>query len=199
MKLHYSPTSPYVRKVNVLALELGLDAQIERILTNPWEPDKALLGNNPLSKVPTLITDDGLVLFDSPVICEYLDNEFGGNRLIPSYGQARWKALRLQALADGILDAAILRFLERKRKAKSTEWDASQREAVVRALDALEAEVASWGDTLTIGQIAAAVALGYLDFRFAEEDWRPDRPGLTEWYSAFSRRHSMSTTVPRMP
>jgi glutathione S-transferase len=199
MKLHYSPTSPYVRKVNVLAIELEIDEQIERILTNPWEPDETLLGNNPLSKVPTLISDDGMVLFDSPVICEYLDSEYGGHRLIPATGEERWQALCLQALADGILDAAILRFLERNRETPWPDWDASQKETVELALGVLEGEVASWSDSLSIGHITAAVALGYLDFRFGDEGWRADRPALTEWYARFSQRPSMIATIPRMP
>ena len=199
MKLYYSPTSPYVRKVNVVAMELGIDEALERIPTNPWEPNEVLLANNPLSKVPTLITDDGSVLFDSPVICEYLDSELAGKRFIPASGMARWQALRLQALADGILDAAVLRFLERQREVQAADWEASQRAAVERALDVLEAEVATWGDSLTIGQITVAVALGYIDFRFGDEDWRPDHPGIAEWYGRFSQRPSMTATIPRMP
>jgi glutathione S-transferase len=199
MKLHYSPTSPFVRKVNVLATELGIDDTLERIMTNPWEPDEALLGNNPLSKVPTLITDDGLVLYDSPVICEYLDSEFGDYRFLPASGLARWKALRLQALADGLLDAAVLRLLERRREVPSADWEANQGGAVARALAVMEAEVASWGDEFGLGQIAAAVSLGYLDFRFGDEDWRPDHPALAEWYAGVAQRPSMAGTVPRQP
>ena len=199
MKLHYSPTSPFVRKVNVLAIELGIDKQLERIPTNPWEPDAILLGNNPLSKVPTLITDEGMVLYDSPVICEYLDDRFGQNRLVPASGEARWKALRLQALADGILDAAILRFLERKRELPSAVWDATQKGAVLRGLDVMEEESPAWGEGFTIGQITAAVSLGYLDFRFGDEDWRPSHPGLAEWYAVTSQRPSMLGTIPKAP
>lgn len=199
MNLHYSPTSPFVRKVNVLAIELGIDEQMERIMTNPWEPDEVLLGNNPLSKVPTLIADDGMVLYDSPVICEFLDTEFGGNRLVPAAGEARWKALRLQALADGILDAAILRFLERKRELQSADWEATQKGAVERALNVMAAEVADWGDAFGIGQIGAAVALGYLDFRFGDEDWRAGHVGLAAWYAGIEQRASMRNTLPRMP
>jgi glutathione S-transferase len=199
MKLHYSPTSPFVRKVNVLANELGIDDTLERVMTNPWEPDEVLLGNNPLSKVPTLITDEGLVLYDSPVICEYLDSEYGDHRFVPAAGEARWKTLRLQALADGLLDAAILRFLERKREVQSADWEATQLGAVVRALDVMEAEVGAWGEAFGIGQITAAVSLGYLDFRFADEDWRPDHPALAAWYAEVSQRPSLAGTVPRQP
>ena len=115
MKLYYSPTSPYVRKVNVFSIEAGVDEKIDKIITNPWVEDTRLLTDNPLSKVPTLIMDDGVVLYDSPVICEYLDTLNLNQKLIPEKGIERWNALRLQALGDGIMDAAILRFLERKR------------------------------------------------------------------------------------
>jgi glutathione S-transferase len=201
MKLYYSPTSPYVRKVNVCAIELDLIDELERIVTNPWENDADLLTDNPLSKVPTLITDDGMVLYDSPVICEFLDTLVGGNGLIPAEGADRWVALRLQALGDGILDAAVLRFLERKRPQaqQSTDWDSIQRNAVQRALNYLQSEVNSWEDKVTIGQIAIGCALGYLDFRFAEDNWRQEYPDLAGWFAQFAERNSMRTTLPIAP
>lgn len=129
MKLYYSPTSPFVRKINVFAIESGLDKQVEWVRTNPWLVEDILTAENPLSQVPTLITDDGMVLYDSSVICEYLDSLHAGNKLIPKQGESRWKALRLQALADGILNAGILRFLEKKRapENQSDDWDATQK------------------------------------------------------------------------
>ena len=128
MKLYYSSTSPYVRKVNIFAIEAGLDAEIQRISTNPWVEDASLLVENPLSKVPTLIMPDGSALYDSPVICEFLDSLNQGKKLFPATGMERWLALRLQALGDGVLDAAVLRFLEHKRAAslQSSEWDSMQ-------------------------------------------------------------------------
>jgi glutathione S-transferase len=201
MKLYYSATSPYVRKVNVCAIELGLDDKLERIFTNPWEKDDSLLADNPLSKVPTLITDDGMVLYDSPVICEYLDTVYGGQVLIPVSGAKRWNELRLQALGDGILDAAVLRFLERKRSnsQQSSEWDGIQQDAIQRALEYLENKVTEWKTDVTIGQIAVACALGYLDFRFAEDNWRQGQSGLTNWFATFTQRESMQATVPKIP
>lgn len=201
MKLYYSPTSPFVRKVNVCAIELGVDDKLERIVTNPWENDANLLTDNPLSKVPTLITDDGMVLYDSPVICEFLDTLVGGDRLIPAEGAERWIALRLQALGDGILDAAVLRFLERKRPQtqQSNDWDSIQRDAVQRALKYLQSEVNSWEDKVTVGQIAIGCALGYLDFRFAEDNWRQEVPDLAGWFAQFAERNSMQTTLPIAP
>lgn len=201
MQLHYSPTSPYVRKVNVLAMECGLDASIERIPTNPWEPNEALLANNPLSKVPTLITKDGLVIFDSPVVCEYLDGEHSGDKLIPVSGKQRWQVLRTQAMCDGILDAAILRFLEGKREEslRSADWDEMQKASVTRSLNVLEAELSDWPTEISLSHICAGVVLGYLDFRFDHEDWRLDHPNLSVWYNEFSQRESMQATVPKMP
>lgn len=199
MKLYYSPTSPYVRKVNVCAIELGLNEKLERIVTNPWEKDEKLLANNPLSKVPTLITNDGIVLYDSPVICEYLDNLAGTNELIPVEGRERWEMLCLQALGDGILDAAVLRFLEKKRpvEQQSSDWNEIQRNAMLRALQYLETKVEDWGREFRIGQIAVACALGYLDFRFADEDWRQAQPALTNWYAEVVQRKSIQATVPK--
>ncbi|HKK06274.1 MAG TPA: glutathione S-transferase N-terminal domain-containing protein [Gammaproteobacteria bacterium] len=198
MKLRYSPTSPYVRKVLVLAIETGLDERIERVLTNPWADDAALANDNPLGKVPTLVTDDGMVLYDSPVICEYLDSLHHGTRVFPIAGKARWMALRQQALGDGILDAAVLRRLEGQRPAaqRSDSWETMQRETVQRGLDALEREAASWDGRLQIGQIAAACALGYLDFRFPQESWRTGRSALAVWFERFAARASMTTTLP---
>ena len=199
MKLYYSPTSPYVRKVNVCAIELGLDKEIELISTNPWEADQKLLINNPLSKIPTLIMDDGMELYDSPVICEYLDSISGQPTLIPAKGSERWQALKLEALGDGILDAAVLRFLERKRPAvqQSKDWDTMQKDSILRSLQYLENDISSWSANLTIGQIAIACALGYLDFRFADEEWRQAQPILAKWYEGFVERGSMQATLPK--
>jgi glutathione S-transferase len=197
MKLRYSPTSPYVRKVLVTALETGLESRIERITTDPWSVDVGLLHENPLSKVPTLVADDGLVLYDSPVICEYLDGLHRGRPLIPG-GAGRWTVLRLQALGDGILDAAVLLRLEamRPEQERSEHWQVVQQTTVDRGLDALEVEVADWPVEPDLGQITAACALGYLDFRFAERNWRASHAKLAEWYAAFAQRPSVDATRP---
>ena len=201
MKLRYSPTSPYVRKVTVTAQETGLQARIERVPTVTSDPGSGLAKDNPLGKVPTLILDDGERLYDSPVICEYLDSLHGGAKIVPPAGPERWVALRRQALADGILDAAVLRLMETRRPAheQSPAWIAKQKGVVDRCLDALEAEIGRFGDGLTIGHIAVGVALGYLDFRFATENWRDRRPALARWYEAFARRPSMVASAPREP
>jgi glutathione S-transferase len=199
MKLRYAATSPYVRKVAICIDELGLADRVDRVETDVWAPDTDIGETNPLGKVPTLTTDEGTVLVDSPLICEYI-NDLAGGALLPS-GTARWKALRLQALADGIMDAAILRRLESRRPAEqqSADWSVRQKRAVDRALDALEAEAGSWGTTVTLGQIAVGCALGYLDFRFGEEDWRPGRPNLAAWYKSFAERPSMQASIPKDP
>ena len=199
MKLRHAPTSPYVRKVVVVLAELALDDRVERIDTLVWDPATDIGATNPLGKVPALITDDGTVLYDSPVICEYL-NDLAGGPLYPA-GAARWPALRLQALGDGILDAAILRLLESRRPAalQSADWMARQKRVIDRALDALEGEVGAWGEAPTIAQVTAGCALGYLDFRFGDEDWRPGRPSLAAWYDGFAARPSMQNSIPVDP
>ncbi len=201
MKLRYSPTSPYVRKVMVCAAETGLSERIELVPTNTRDPESDLPKDNPLGKVPTLITDGGDRLFDSPVICEYLDDLHDGDRLYPPSGAARWKALRLQALGDGILDAAVLCLLESRRQAdqRSAAFVEHQKGKIERALDALESEAPGLGGSLTIGAVGAGCALGYLDFRFPADHWRDGRPALAAWYEAFSRRPSMAASVPHEP
>ncbi|WP_448206288.1 glutathione S-transferase N-terminal domain-containing protein [Azospirillum sp. sgz302134] len=199
MKLRWSPTSPYVRKVMMVAIECGLEKAVETQKTDAWSPETDLPKDNPLGKVPALVLEDGTALYDSPVIAEYLDTLHDGPRLFPAHGPARWTALRQQALADGICDAAILRRLEANRPdgEKSPNWMERQRRAVARALDVLEAEAATGlGDTLTVGTLAVLVALGYLDFRFGHEDWREGRPALTAWFAAMSDRDSFRRTAP---
>lgn len=201
MKLRYSPTSPYVRKVVVTAAETALSDRIELVVTNTRDPRSDLARDNPLGKVPTLITDDGLRLFDSPVICEYLDSLHAGPKLFPAAGDARWRALRLQALGDGILDAAVLCMGEGRRPAgeRSPGFVATQKGKIAAAVAALESEVADFGDSLTIGVVTVGCVLGYLDFRFADDDWRDGHPELTAWNVEFAQRPSMAASVPRDP
>ena len=206
MKLRYSPTSPYVRKVSVTAIELGLAGRIEHIPTDTQGGDPGITEHNPLGKVPALVLDDGGVLYDSPVICEYLDGLHDGPRTFPAEGPERWTALRQQALGDGILDAAILRMIETLRRPETLRWQGwidHQAAKVVRAVDQFEAEAAELpgglAGPLTIGAIAAGCALGYLDFRAPELEWRAGRAELAAWYEEFSQRPSMRETVPHAP
>ncbi len=201
MKLRWSPTSPYTRKVTVTAHETGLHDRIERIPTNVWDPATDIGETNPLGRIPTLITDGGEVLFDSPVVCEYLDSLHDGAKLVPPSGGARWQALKLQALGDGIVDAAVACFLERKRAdgERSDAWIDRQKTAIGRAVAYLEDEIAGLSGAVTIGHIAVGCALGYVDFRITDLDWRRDHPALTAWYDRFAARASMVETVPRDP
>ncbi len=198
MKLRYSGTSPFVRKVLVTAIELGLDKRIERVPTNPSDPASDLGKENPLGKVPSLQLDDGIALYDSAVICEYLDS-LAGNRFHPASGPARWTALRREALADGIMDAGVLVRGEILRPAgeQSAGFAAKQKGKMAKALDSLEGEADKFGEGLDIGLIAIASALGYVDFRFAADKWRQSRPKLARWYDRFAQRPSMLATAPK--
>ena len=159
MKLRYSPASPYVRKCLALAHEAGLAGRIDLVPTVTADPCSGLANDNPLGKIPALATDDGQVLFDSPVICEYLDSLHGGGKFLPPAGPARWTALRRQALADGLLDAALLRRYESARPAdeQSPGWHDKQKAVITRALDALEAEADRLGDPAGTDRNAAAI------------------------------------------
>ena len=198
MKLRYSATSPYVRKVLATAIETGLDSQIERVATDPWSAETDLAGSNPLCKVPALEIEDGTVLFDSRVICDYLDSLHNGPKLHPELGPERWVALRHAAVGDGICDAAILRRLDsmRPEPQQSSEWQQRQAQAMSRACDLLESEAGKLEWAVTIGHLAVACALGYLDLRFSADQWRQGRPKLTAWYESFSQRPSIASTAP---
>ena len=198
MKLRYSATSPYVRKVLATAIETGLDSRIERIPTDPWAADTDLPASNPLGKVPALELDDGTVLFDSRVICEYFDSLHDGPKLYPASGAARWQALRQLAIGDGICDAAINRLLDMRRpeNLQSADWQARQKRAMARACDLLEAEADSLAGPVTIGQLSVACALGYLDLRWDADQWRQGRPKLTAWFESFAERPSIAITKP---
>jgi glutathione S-transferase len=200
MKLRYSPASPYVRKVMVVAHEAGLVDRIDKVTTAvvPVKANDELKAENPLVKVPSLTTDDGETLYDSPVICEYLDSLNKGSKMFPAAGPARWTALRRQALGDGILDAAILTRYEigvRPKELQWGEWVDGQMRKVRGALDALEGE--RLDGPFDIGTITIACALGYLDFRFATEEWRRTRPKLAAWFAEVARRPSMKATEPQ--
>ncbi|MCB1813094.1 MAG: glutathione S-transferase [Candidatus Competibacteraceae bacterium] len=200
MKLYYSATSPYVRKVMALAIETGQRDALHLIETtlSPVSPNAALNADNPIGKVPALVLDDGSVLYDSPVICEYLDTLHTGPRWFPD-GPERWDALRRQALADGILDAAVISRYEAALRPEALRWDdwlSGQQQKIIRALDQLEQTCGQWGERLDIGTLTIACALGYLDFRFADLDWRSEHPQLSAWFASFSQRPSIVSTVP---
>ncbi|MGH1352460.1 MAG: glutathione S-transferase N-terminal domain-containing protein [Methyloligellaceae bacterium] len=195
MKLYYSPTSPYSRKVRIVAAEKELP--VENILANPYEENADLVATNPLGAVPTFITDNGTPLFDSPVICAYLDSLKPSPKLIPD-DDTRWTVLRSEALTDGILDAAFLMVMESRRPEveQSDYWKKRRVAAINRSLDAIEADFTHFEGDLTIAQIGLASAFGYLDFRLSEIEWRKDRHKSTAWFDTFSKRPSMTETVP---
>ena len=201
MKLRYSPTSPYVRKITVLAHETGQKDKIELVATNFADPANGLSAQNPLAKVPALILENGTTLYDSPVICEYLDSLHSGTKMFPASGDARWTALRRQALADGIMDAGILRIGEQRRPAneQSPGWLVKQKDVMARGLDALEAEIGSFGRNADIGSITVGCAVAYALFRFGGDKPLDNRPKLKAWYETFSQRPSMVATVPADP
>jgi glutathione S-transferase len=195
MRLHSTITSPYARKVWVVAHERGLTDRIEAVATNP-HADEYLRDDNPLCRVPTLVLDDGEALFDSPVICEYLDSLGDGPGLFPPAGPARWRALRLQALGDGILDASLSRRMEVIRPAheQSPAWIARQIKGADAGCAWLEARLGELEGEVTIGYVAIGCALGYFDIRFREDGWRERFPGLAAWFEGFGRRASMQAT-----
>jgi glutathione S-transferase len=195
VKLLYSVNSPYVRKCLVVAHEVGLRERIETVDAdaNPTRRNPAITAKNPLGKLPTLITDDGTAIYDSPVIAEYL-NALGGGNLIPREGPARWNVLVEQALADGMLDAAVLARYEMALRPESfrwKEWIAGQEDKIALGLDELERRAAHFGDRVDIGKIAFACMLCYIDFRFAHLNWRSTRPKAAAWLEKFAKRESM--------
>jgi glutathione S-transferase len=196
VKLFYSPTSPYVRKVVACAIIRGLDGRIERHASNPHESPADLVAENPLSKVPCLITDDGLSLFGSQLICEYLDSLGEALPLFPDHGAPRWRALKFQSLGDGILDAAVpCRGEQAKPREAARDAQIARFKAVIsRAVGVLEADPPH--KAVDIGSVTVACALGYLDFRFADDAWRTGHPKLAAWYKAFAQNKGLAETGP---
>lgn len=195
MRLHGAPTSPYVRKVLVAAHELGLAGRLTLVPTTPETVVADVAADNPLAQIPTLLLDDGTRLFDSTVICLWLDAE-GGGRLVPAAGLARWRVLTGQALGHGLIDAAIGRVRELRRPAgeRSPAFLDKRAAEIARVLDALEQAAPAPAAAPGLAEIAAGVALGYLDFRVADMPWRPGRTALAAWYDALARRPSFVAT-----
>jgi glutathione S-transferase len=188
MILRSSPASPFVRKVRIAISLLGLDDKIEVRDVDLNDPADAIRQQNPLGKIPALVLDDGSVLYDSRVILEYLDHLAGGGRIIPREPKARFEALRLQALCDGILDAGVLMVYEgryRPPEMRVQAWVERQQGKFTRALDALEASPPKLDALPNVGQIALACALGYGDLRFGGE-WREGHPKLVAYHDAFA-------------
>jgi len=192
MKLYSSPSSPFARKCRIVAHELGLLLDIENV--SPIG-NAELRTHNPLGKVPALIDDDGVAVYDSRVICEVLNHRALG-RFFPSGDLQR--ALTLQALADGISDSAVARIFESRRPEAFQHGATISRYmlAITTGLDVLEGRCEAFAADPTIGEIAAACALGYLDLRYADLDWRGTHSALAHWFESFATRPSMQATIP---
>lgn len=190
MILRSSPPSPFGRKVKLALGILGLDNDVTIEKADPTDASDSIRRQNPLGKIPALILEDGMVIYDSPVILEYLDHRAGGGKIIPRDANARFAALTLQALCDGILDACILLVYEgRWRPAEKHEqkWIDHQAGKVQRALAVLEAAPPALDAVPNVGAITLACALGYQDLRF-QGKWRADYPRLLKWHDAFEAR-----------
>lgn len=201
MRLLSSGASPFARKVLVTAHELGLRDRLEvlPVTTSPTATAEAVSAVNPLGKIPVLVLDDGRALYDSRVICEYLDGLAGGGGMFPAAGEARLEALRLQALGDGLMDAAIATRYEtwlRPEAFRWSEWTLGQKAKYGRALDRLEEECTDFGERIDIGTVTVGCALSYLDLRFAGDRWRDGRPRLAAWHEPMAARASMQATRP---
>lgn len=198
MKLCYSALSPFVRKVRVAAIEHNLMDKIEIVDSDHSDMFKGINPANPLGKVPSLTLENGDVLFDSFVICEYLDSIGSGPSLFPAAGPERWQVLTLHEMANGMTDAAYQRRVDSilPEGEGSPSWSARLNLSMESCLNEMEKQAESYGDKVNIGTIAVGCALGYHDFRFGDEKWRNGRPKLTKWYEGFAARPSMAQTAP---
>jgi glutathione S-transferase len=199
MKLLQSPTSPYARKVRIVIIEKELGERVQLETANPAGPEAERLRRaNPLGKVPCLILDSGAALYDSPVICEYLDGVSSAHPLIPASGAARWTVLRLQALADGIMDAAVNTRMEafRREGERSADMVEHWRGGIVRGLEHLGQEPHLDAPGFDLGHIAVAAALGYLDFRFPDIMRVSPPANLKSWWENIQKRPSVRETAP---
>ena len=203
MKLMHGKVSPFARKVVIAAIEKGLDSELELIPTavGQGKINRDLMQLNPTGKIPTLVADDGTPLYHSLVIIDYFDELRPEPRLIPPSGAERRRALRLNAIGDGLLIAGVLAKTEsaRPQERQWPEMVEAQWAKVVNCLDALEQELGNGANGLSVGEIAAGCALGWMDVRAPEEAWRSQRPGLASWFSGFGERPSMLRTAPVAP
>lgn len=196
MKLFMVGASPYARKVRAVAAERGVLDRIEPVIGNPHERPPALVAANPLSKVPTLIADDGSVHVDSLAICMYLDTLGDASPLVPLAGDDRWPVMQRHALAHGIMDCSVTRRMESLLTPEPDRlgWMDKQFKTTARVLDWFERAVDSFAQSVAIDTLTLACALSYVDFRLASDDWRAGRPRLAAWHAAFEKRPSMQQT-----
>lgn len=197
MKLFYSTNSPFARKCRVVILEKGLQDKVELIMANPSDNPPELVAANPLGTVPTLLLDNGKSLCESPVICEYLDSLSPQNPLFPSDKSARFEALALAALGDGIMDASVACVMEGRRPEEKryqywTERKENAAKRTIAAIARLNLDKNSWN----IGTINTAIALAYADLRIPHINWRDDNKELTQWFDFVNKKPSMVATAP---
>lgn len=201
MKLIGTLTSPYARKARVVLAEKKID--YEWVVDSPNDPDTRVTRYNPLARIPVLVLDDDTALFDSPVIVEYLDNLAPNNRLFPQPSRERVEVKRWEALADGVLDAAVGCRLEQLRPEgeRSGKWMQRERGVIDAALAAMSRELGdqNWcmGTPFTFADVAVGCALGYLGFRFPDIDWRGRHPNLGKLHDRLMQRPSFAETVPQ--
>lgn len=199
IKLFYTPTSPYARKVRIVALEKGLKDKISEIIAPPADNPPELQKTNPLGAIPALLLENGESIYDSMVICAYLDSLSKENPLYPSSGIEKFRAMRAEALGNGVMESGVAIVCERRR----TETGISQKvidkhlKAIDRCLPVMEAESAGFGKEIDIRQIAFGAALGYTAFRLPEVNWQGKAPKLAKWYETFAQRPAMKATVPK--
>lgn len=202
MKLHHNPASPFVRMVTATAHELNIFDQLELIDTGVFLPDRineGVAADNPLGKIPSLVTDHGTALYDSRVICEYLCHHAGDKQLLPDEPVSRFRILTLQSLAVGLMDAGVSRRYEtavRPEEKRWPDWVARQHARMEAGMDDLENNWADELGSINSGTIAVAVVLAYFDFRYPDLGWRDNRPKLAAFYEGFARRSSMTATQP---
>ena len=199
MKLYHAAASPYARKARITLREANILELVEEIEVAPWTDPEGYRDITPLGKVPALARDDGPNLFQSVVICEYLASKNSQINLYPIGSELRWSNLRQIAAADGILDALVgirVEKLFHETEMQSKKFIQRQELTVLKSLDLIEENVMELEGPINAGQIAIAASLGYIDFRFSENNWRMSRPNLSKWFEAFSQRDSMKDTVP---
>ena len=198
MRVFYSETSPYARKVRMLVIEKGLENQIKFVTANALDDPAELLAVNPLAKIPALVTDSGETFFDSPLICEYLDSLKPEPCLIPAKGGAHWQVLKAQALTDGILDASVSTVMMtiRLKTEPPTYWLERWSNSIDRSLVAMEAQLEQLGEHFNLAHICYMTVLGYLDFRLPNIDWQQRHPALAAWCEQYAERRSYVETKP---
>lgn len=198
MKLFWSPASPYARKVRTVAREKGLTGRIEEVSVDTAQVPPDLIATNPLGKIPALALDDGSALYDSPVICAYLDEAGSGTALVPSAGPDRFLVLRAEALADGVMDLAVGLVMETRKPEdeRSPTTVAKWRGQLARSLDAMEVDCAALPGTATLGHLAFVCALDYVAFRHPDMAWQQGRDALAAWHAVVANRPSLLDTAP---